>query len=205
MTRKITGRQKSEARRKIVITNPSICYYCQSTGLTQDDLNCPNCGFPQRGSQVAMKRFIWNVNNKHILLDDYINAIDKARYILISISVLCLVMAFLFLKSDDRILQFSFILTSLIYILIWHWSKSKPRQAILTGLIVYVVFLIVSGVFDPSSISKGGFGKIYILVGLYFGYKSIKKGLSLLAELETIKKAVDLNIRFQDSDQSIEE
>ena len=58
----ITGRQKSEAKRMIVISNPSVCHYCKSKGLTESDKFCPNCGFPQRGSQALMKNFIWNIN-----------------------------------------------------------------------------------------------------------------------------------------------
>ena len=58
---KLTGRQRSEARRQIVITNPSVCYFCKSIGLTETDNFCPNCGFPQRGGQMAMKKFIWNM------------------------------------------------------------------------------------------------------------------------------------------------
>lgn len=205
MAKKPTGRQRSEARRTIVISNPSVCYYCKSSGLTHEDKLCPNCGFPQRGSQAAMKRFIWNVNNKHILLNDYANAMDKAAYILISISALSLIMAFFFLNSENTILKLSFIVTSVIFMILWYWSKFKPKQAFLTGFVVYALFLIVSGIMEPSSIAAGALGKIYILAGLYFGFTSIKKGILLFAELESIKRAVDLKINFQETEENQEE
>ena len=35
----------------------------QSMGMKEEDMFCPNCGFPQRGGQEKMKSFIWNIKN----------------------------------------------------------------------------------------------------------------------------------------------
>jgi hypothetical protein len=197
---KISGRQRSEARRRIIISNPSVCYYCKSTGLTQNDKTCPNCGFPQNQGQAAMKRFIWNINNKHFLLNEYAESIDKAHWTLLGISILTLVMAIFLFFEDNKILRFSAIICSIIFFVIWHWSKSKPYHAIITGIIVFSLLLLITGILDPSTIADGGYGKILILGALYYGYRGIKKGQSLYAELESIKKAVDLNIRAEDNE-----
>jgi hypothetical protein len=205
MPRKTTGRNRNDARRKIIIADPSKCYYCRSEGLNKLDVHCLLCGFPQNGTQASMRRFIWNINNKQILLEDKIKKIDNARYVLLSISILALVMTFFTIKEESKILPLGFIAVSLLYFGVWVWSKQKPYYALICGLVVYVLFLIISGILDSSSIAKGGFGKLYILISLIYGFNSVKKGLLLLKELEFIQKAVGLKIDFEDDKNSIED
>src|SRR5205814_3659332 len=103
---------RSEARRQINITNPSVCYYCKSTGLVEEDKFCPNCGFPQRGSQPLMKKFIWNINNKHALLADQKKAINKARNILFGLSILFILSSVLLGFTGE--FQLGIVLTNII-------------------------------------------------------------------------------------------
>ncbi len=194
MAQQLTGRQKSEAKRQIVISNPSVCYFCKSTGLTEADKFCPNCGFPQRGGQVAMKKFIWNVKNKHVLLVDQKKAISKARDTLFGIGALFLLFAVLSLTTvENGLIMF---IASLIvaggYVGLGFWSIKNPFPAILTGFFVFVTLLVLQGVIDPGSIFKGALGKGFIIAGLFYGYKGVKDSTVLEKELESIKKVKDL-------------
>jgi hypothetical protein len=196
---KLTGRQKSESKRKIKISDPSVCYFCRSTGISQKEKKCPNCSFPQNEGQTAMKRFLWSVNNRHILLKEYSEAIDNAKYTLLGISLLCLAMTLLVLSSEDNVLKLGTILASITYFIIWHWSKKETYKAIITGFIVFIFLLILTGIIDPKTIAAGAYGKFLILGALYYGFRSVKKGRVLYAELESIKKAVDLNIKNEET------
>lgn len=194
MAQELTGRQKSEARRQIVISNPSVCYYCKSTGLTDGDKFCPNCGFPQKGSQPAMKRFIWNINNKHTLLADQKKAVNKARNMLFALAALFAVCSVLL----GAIIEFNLIivLTNLIvaglYLGLGLWSRKNPFPAILTGFFLYVTLIVINAAIDPKTILQGILFKGFIIAGFIYGYKGVKESAILEKELESIKKAKDL-------------
>lgn len=196
MAKQQTGRQRSEAKRQIVITNPSVCYYCKSTGLTEADKFCPNCGFPQRGGQTAMKKFIWNINNKHKLLDDQKKAINKARNMLFGLAILFTVFSILL----GVVTEFSLVvlLTNLvvagIYLGLGLWSRKNPFPAILTGFFLYITLIVINAVIDPATIFQGLLMKGFIIAGFVYGYKGVKDSAILEKELESIKKAKDLTV-----------
>ncbi|MBK6986475.1 MAG: zinc ribbon domain-containing protein [Bacteroidetes bacterium] len=192
----ITGRQKSEAKRMIVISNPSVCHYCKSKGLTESDKFCPNCGFPQRGSQALMKNFIWNINNKHTLLYKQKKAVSKARNILFVLSGLFAFFAILLglLIDTNMAILISNFVVSLIYLSLGLWSKQNPFPAILTGFFVYISLMVINAVIEPTTLLKGLFMKVIVIGAFVYGYKGVKESEELEKELESIKKAKDFTI-----------
>lgn len=196
MAKQLTGRQKSEAKRQIVISNPSVCHYCKSTGLAEADKFCPNCGFPQRGSQAAMKKFIWNINNKHSLLADQKKAINKARNLLFGLAILFTLFSVLL----GAVVGFNLgvFLTNLViaglYLGLGLWSRKNPFPAILTGFFLYITLMVINAVIDPSTIFQGLLIKGFVIAGFVYGYKGVKDSAILEKELESIKKAKDLTV-----------
>ncbi len=199
-----TGRQRSEAKRQIVISNPSVCYYCKSTGLTETDKFCPNCAFPQRGSQTMMKKFIWNINNKHTLLADQKKAINKARNILFGLSILFTLFSILLGVITE--FNLAVLLTNLvvagIYLGLGLWSRKNPFPAILTGFFLYITLIVINAVIDPNTIFQGLLMKGFVIAGFVYGYKGVKDSAILEKELESIKKAKDLTVSNEVSEMS---
>src|SRR4051794_18200378 len=74
--------ERIRARNLITITDLTTCYYCKSTGLKEDQNYCPNCAFPQNGTQAEMQTYIRNVYHKKTLLATHKKAINKSRIIL---------------------------------------------------------------------------------------------------------------------------
>jgi hypothetical protein len=204
MAKQQTGRQRSEAKRQIVITNPSVCYYCKSTNLAESDKFCPNCGFPQRGGQTAMKKFIWNINNKHKLLDDQKKAINKARNILFGLALLFTVFSILFgvVLEFNLVALLSSLVVAGIYLGLGLWSRKNPFPAILTGFFLYMTLIVVNGVIDPATIFQGLLMKGFIIAGFVYGYKGVKDSAILEKELASIKKAKDLTVSNEVSEMS---
>lgn len=52
-----------------------------------------------------------------------------------------------------------------------YWSTKEPKKAILTGLIVYILIIILLGVLDPHTLYAGVIWKIVIIMTLVNGYK----------------------------------
>ncbi|HRG01104.1 MAG TPA: hypothetical protein PKZ75_08310 [Bacteroidia bacterium] len=198
MKRKISGRQKSEARRRIVIPNLSICYFCKASDLKSNERHCPYCGFPQFGTQPEMKRFIWNVNNKQQLLSEYIDAIDKAKFTLLGISIISLLLSIYYVSNFEKIPAIILLISAGMYIFLWKWCDSKPYITIIIGFIYYIIF--ITSFFSLTTIKMSSGFYIIAIIGytLYHGYKSVKKGQAILSELEYIAKTKGLNFKIED-------
>jgi hypothetical protein len=198
MERKLSGRERSELRRQIVIKDPSVCYYCSSKGLKDDDLYCPNCGFPQKGSQAEMKKFLSEMNYKQRLINDHKRAVNKARYMLFAFAIFQLLASIFFIYLYIRfnfslLLPLVGIITSGIYFGLGIWSKKEPFAAILTGFFIFVLIIAINFIIDPKSLFKGIVLKIIFISGFVYGYKGAKEAESLEKELKEIKQSKDFN------------
>ena len=184
-------RQKSQ----IIISNPAVCYYCKSTGLSETDIFCANCAFPQGGTQSEMKKFIWNIHNKKKLLADQKKAVNKARnilYILAGVHLLAGILGLAIMASVPFFIVLA--IQSGIYLGLGLWSRRQPFPAILTGFFIYMVFIVIDAVDNPSSLLSGIIWKIIFIAGFVYGYKGAKDSKMLEAELQSIKNAKDLNV-----------
>jgi len=196
---KTSGQLEIERRQKkseILIENLTTCYYCKSTGLNELDNFCPNCRFPQGGSQIKMKRFLNNVQKKKQLLGGQKKAVKKARnilYILAGLNLLYGLILGVMVNFDIAVLIGSLI-GAAIYFGLAVWSKNKPFAAILSGFFVYIVFNAIAAIGDPHTIYQGIIWKVIIISGFIYGYKGVKESEKLEKELKSIKQSKDLAI-----------
>ncbi len=189
-------KQRIRQQSIIQIADLSKCYYCKSTGLKETDKFCPNCAFPQRGTQGEMKKFLWNIRNKKKLLEDQRKAINKARnilYILAGLNLLLGILMGIVLMKDASVF-IACVICAIVYALLGLWSTKNPFPAILTGFFFFIVIITLNAIVDPSTIMKGIIWKGIIIYGFVYGYKGVKKAEELEKELKSIKTAVDLNI-----------
>lgn len=188
-------KERLRQRNQIDIEDFSVCYYCDSTGLNETDKFCPNCGFPQRGTQIEMRKFFWNISNKKKLVEEQKLNVKKARNILFILAGLNFIFGiYLGVIAEKNIaVLITFILCSMIYTALGLWSRKQPFPAILSGFFVYIVFIAISTITDPVSLFQGIIWKVIIISAFYYGYKGVKDSKKLEAELESIKKAKDLN------------
>lgn len=187
-------RQKSQ----IIIHDLTTCYYCKSTGLKESDMFCPNCGFPQRGGQDKMKNFIWNIKNKKTLLEEHKKSVNKARnilYILAGLNLLFGLILGVFTGLNIAVL-ISCVIAAGIYFILGLWSRKQPFPAILSGLFVYIVIQVMGAIADPDTLYHGIPLKLVFISGFIYGYKGVKDSKKLEMELESIKKAKDLNVEI---------
>ncbi|NTW33912.1 MAG: hypothetical protein HGB12_15070 [Bacteroidetes bacterium] len=189
-------KERIRQRTQININDLTTCYYCKTTGLKENDNFCPNCSFPQKGSQAEMKNFIWNINNKQKLLVDQKKAINKARnilYILAGMNFVLGILLGLIINVNIQIL-IACIISGGIYFLLGLWSRKQPFPAILSGFFVYIVFIVINAIADPNTIYQSLFWKAIIISGFIYGYKGVKDSKKIETELESIKNAKDLNL-----------
>lgn len=187
-------RERRLIKSRIVIKDLTICYSCKSIGLAEDDKYCPSCGFPQRGTQAEMGKFMGQIVLKKSALDDQKKAIKKARnilYILAGLNLLYGIFLGLIINFDAAILIGS-IIGGGIYLSLGIWSKKKPFAAILSGFFIYIVFNVIGAIADPHTIYQGILWKIIIISGFIYGYKGVKDSEKLEKELNSLKESKDL-------------
>jgi len=194
---KTSGQLERERRLKnaeIVISDFTTCYYCKSTGLTEQDKYCPNCRFPQRGSQIEMKRFLHGIRTKKQLLKDQKKAIKKARNILFILAALNLLYGIILgvIVNFNLIILIVPIIGACIYFGLGLWSRNKPFAAILSGFFIYIVFNVMAAISDPHTIYRGIIWKIIIISGFIYGYKGSKDSEELENELKSLKEPKNL-------------
>ena len=203
-----TDRKKYGAKRTkvIVIDDPTVCQHCKSTGLNVEDKFCPNCSFPQGGTQGEMKYFLSRMSRKKMYLQDQKEAVNKARNILFALGGLNLLFAFL--SRFDIISVISYSIGTIVYVGLGIWCNKKPFPAIISGFVVYIVLIILNFIVDPATIFSGIIWKIIIISGLVYGFRAAKEHQRLDQELKQSKESKDLsnqeNIEETESDTSIE-
>lgn len=195
----ITPAQRRTARKTIVINDLSICFFCKSTGLSEDDIYCPNCGFPQKGTKKAMEEFLSTINNKQTLIDNHEKSIKKAQNILYGLAAFFAfyVIILATLTASDVNLVVANVIIACAYLGLGIWSVKNPFAAILSGFFLYVTLIVINVIVDPMSILQGLIIKILIITGFVYGYKEVKNAEALEAELITLKKAKDFNIAHE--------
>lgn len=138
----------------IEITRPHECYVCESVGLTENDKFCPNCGFPQNGSQSAMKKFLIEKNKNRELIIKFRKRINLASSFL---NVLCLpyvVMVFGSLVTRDFLGIVFPSVCILIYLGLARWSNPNPITAFSMGIIASLIMFIVSFILFEKEFGK---------------------------------------------------
>jgi len=197
MTEKLENltNRSSANNNKYVITDYSICHFCNSTGLKETDKFCLNCRFPQRGTEAEIKRFFYGMKLKKDKIKEKQKAVKKARnilFILAGINLLYGIVMGLIVQTNILILIVSLIGAS-IYFGLGMWSRVKPFPAILSGFFIYIVFIAIAAIGDPHTIYQGIIWKVIIISAFIYGYKAVKESESLQKELILIKSSKDLS------------
>jgi len=193
-----SGQLEAAQRRemnRIEISDMSVCYYCSSTGLSETDKFCPNCGFPQRGEQLEMRQFVRKAFEKNQLLEKKRKAVKNARNLLYALSGLNLLIGVVgFAVNTTNVeLLIGGLLLAIVYFSLARWSVSQPFAAIISGFIVFVISHVVGGILNPETISQGLLLKIIIISSFVYGFKGVKDASRLDSELKAMNTPKDLS------------
>ncbi len=179
---------------QINIDDLSVCQHCRSTGLSENDKYCSNCGFPQRGDDHEKKKFLSLLQVKKRWLDEHRRSINKARnilYILAGFYILFGIGYHIF-KKDLPVLISCFMI-GVVYLGLALWCRKNPFAAIVSGICVYAVTIVISAIDNPVNLFSGFIWKILIISGLIYGYKGAREAKQLEDELNQLQTSKDLS------------
>jgi hypothetical protein len=186
-------------RNKIVIKDFTVCYFCKTKGLTESDLFCPNCAFPQRGTGQEQHKYVGEHMVQKIRLDEMGDAVKKAQNMLFAISGLTLIPYALGAATahDGAIFGIGVFIAAL-YAGLAFWSRKQPFPAILTGLILYVSMWALYTIINPINFFSGIIYKIMGLSALYYGIQAARNYDNLKKQVDIKNSPLDLEIKAAD-------
>ncbi len=162
----------------MIQTQDLACTICK-TSMYIEDLYCPECGYPEKGTEreVALYHARRAMQKNQNMGAD--KKIKSARNILYVMAGIVLVFGFFgFFEDEDVGILITNAILGVIYLLLGAWTSKKPLAALLLGLFLYLTTVIISAIFDPSTVLRGIIFKIiitvYLGVGVYSA-SSIKK------------------------------
>lgn len=155
-----------------------LCTHCE-TVITQDTAFCPECGYPEKGTEQDVAKFYARramAKNNTIDAEEKINSARNTLFVIGGVVMLFGFINF-YIDEDNTKLIVNFIICA-IYILLGFWTKQKPLVALLLGLLLYITTVVISAIFEPVTLFKGILWKVLIIGYLgkgIFSASAIKK------------------------------
>ena len=191
-----TYRNKRPRRVSVIeIRDSTVCHYCKSTGLQETEKECPNCGFPQGGTQGEMKYYISRMARKKEYLSDQKKNLQRAQLILFAIgglNFITVAVQYYNWRIFDPWIMAEPLFLGLAFTGLGAWSTKKPYPAIITGLVLYGLLWLLGAIVSPVTIFSGLIIRIFIVTGLVVGFKSAREYKRLQNEIDKTKNPRDL-------------
>ena len=118
------------------------------------------------------------LEEENLSMEGYDNPVKKARNILFAIAAIQLIgiyFAFEQYGMERTITLALAIGLALIFFFLGLWTKRKPYDAIITGIVVYSILIIGNAIFEPATILQGLIFKIVIFVLLITALSNAKE------------------------------
>ncbi len=149
--------------------------YCSQCNALMEVQNvfCPECGFPENGTQEERSKFYAQKimkKNEHMDADKKIKSARNVLFILSAIIFLFGIVTYLI--DEDIATLLTSVILSIIYLGLGFWSSKKPLAAILLALLLYLTTIIISTILEPENFIRGIIFKVIIIVYLGKGVYS---------------------------------
>jgi len=121
------------------------------------------------------------LEEESLSMEGYDKPVRKARNILFAIAAIQLIDIYLALEQYGMARTITFILSiglALIFFLLGLWTKRKPYDAIITGIVVYSILIVGNAVFEPATILQGLILNIVIFALLVTALSNAKEAQS---------------------------
>lgn len=139
--------------------------------MSADDVFCPDCGFPQRGTEAEQRRFVVEKRKERATLEDHRDMVRKARNYLLITALLNMVS---FISNEPVVLIVGAIISG-IFVGLSFWAARQAYPALLTALLTYISIQLFFALFDAMYLLSGLLWKIVIVGTLIFALRSARE------------------------------
>ena len=143
----------------------------------------PNIPQDQPGSQLPAEQQEESIfQESDYSMEGYDKHIRRARNALFFVAAVQAISIFFVKEDDDNVRNITIgilVFIALVFVGLALWTKKRPYTALITALALYGSLLILDAVGDPSTLIKGIFLKIAIVVSLITGLRNAKEAIDL--------------------------
>lgn len=168
----VTGQKLMLDSGSTIATQPLRCGYCIQEGLTADEKYCPQCGYPQGGTDEEQQAFSVRKAAEKFHAEIQDQKVRKARNALFWVAGLNMLPYLL--SREPAVIAVGLVISG-IFLGLAFWTKSKPFPAILSALILFVALNVLAMIEDPMNIFRGIVLKIIVLSALIYALREIKR------------------------------
>lgn len=154
---------------------PSVtqrCGFCVFEGLGPTEKFCPQCGYPQGGSEEERSAFTARKAGEKFQAGIQVEKVRKARNVLFWVAGLNMIP---YLITGEVVFIIAGLVISCVFLGLAFWTKKKPFPAILTALILFVALNLLAAIEDPLNLVRGIILKIIVLSALIYALRSLKE------------------------------
>lgn len=158
------------------------CKYCKSE--TNEEITiCEICNYPIKGNEKEQASFIAKQVVQKSDVEESIERLKKSRMILFLLGAFNIIAPFTPLVKNPTSFQYIFSITlGVILIGFGFLTFKKPKIALLIPLSLFVVYYLLLFLINPIYLFSGMLWKMIIIMGLGYGYFSVRKSDEILKE-----------------------
>ena len=163
---------------------------CCFNKIKPEDQFCPACGFPLKGSAEIQQQFFENRNYQQMEmagLKEKIKRAGTSLYLLAGIFLLYgLVYFFIGIREESAsAILITYAIIAVIFLLLGYLAEKKSLAAIISGMVLYLLVILMDFIQNPFNIARGIIFKVVIISYLI-------RGLVSAMEAEKIKKQYNI-------------
>lgn len=169
------------------------CKICK-TEINDESAFCKICKYPLKGTEQEQASYISKQVMQKSDVEESIERLKKSRNILFAVGAFYIVAQFTPLMSTPSTFEMIFsLLLGMLFVGFGFLTFKKPKLALVIPLSLTILYYIVLLLINPLYLWTGILWKMIVLLGLGYGYISVKKSDKILKENEYLASVLGFN------------
>jgi ribosomal protein L37E len=132
-----------------LIKDPTICHYCNESGLAIAISHCPHCGFPQSSNVKEQREFIYKKKDEELATDENKKRITTARWTLFAIAGITAAIQAISWNLGTKSSEETFVAgvtvgIAAIFFTLGIFIEMRPRLFTILALSLYTLILLIN-------------------------------------------------------------
>lgn len=169
------------------------CKNCNAN-FNDNDVKCILCNYPLKGNNKEQAQFIAKQIIQKSDVEDSIEKLKKSRLILFLFGGFNIVATFIpFFNLTNPYQKYFSIGFGLMFIAFGFLTFKIPKTAILIPLVIVSLYYVLITIISPFTFFNGLLWKMIIIMGLGYGYFSVRKSNKILDENKYLASTLGYN------------
>jgi hypothetical protein len=163
------------------------CSNCQHE-LGENDIFCPDCGFPENGTQEDRNKYNYSIKLKKDVIQDGKKKLKNVKILLFVIAGINFLFGIYYLTNEFTYIDgITNLIAAAIFLGCVIWVNNQPLTGIIAAFIFWILIQLSVVLIDPFLLIKGFLLKI-IFIGIFLkGISSARDAKKYTDQLKEMK------------------